>query len=182
MKPRYSRVSQGWNHNRHSRGRTHRKHLISLVEDEHLHAVGLEEAALDHVVDTAGGADNNLGAVLEGLHVITNAGAANAGVALNVHEVTNGDDDLLDLLGQLTGGSENQSLALLQGGVDLLQHRDGEGGSLASTGLGLGDDIVTWLGCQWPVLLRCGCEGCRGLPLMTGMMARCWIADGRSKP
>lgn len=93
-------------------------------------------------MDTAGGADNDLGAVLEGLHVITDAGAANAGVALNVHEVTDSDDDLLDLLGQLTGGSENQGLALLQAGVDLLQHRDGEGGSLSGTRLGLSDNVV----------------------------------------
>ncbi len=122
---------------------THRKHLVGLVEDEHLHAVGLEEATLDHVVDTAGGADNDLGAILESLHVVTDAGAANAGVALDVHEVADGDDDLLDLLGKLTGGGEDERLALLEGGVDLLEHRDGEGGGLASTGLGLSNNIVT---------------------------------------
>ncbi len=92
---------------------TYRKHLIGLIEDEHLHGVGAEEATLDHVVDTAGGSDNDLGAVLEGLHVIANTGSTNAGVALNVHEVTNGDNDLLDLLGQLAGGGEDKSLALL---------------------------------------------------------------------
>jgi hypothetical protein len=93
-------------------------------------------------VDTAGGTNNDLGAVLESLHVITDAGATNAGVALDVHEVANGNDDLLDLLGQLTGGSEDEGLALLDVGVDLLEDRDGEGSSLASTGLGLGNDIV----------------------------------------
>jgi hypothetical protein len=25
-------------------------------------------------------------------------------------------------------------------------------------------------------------ENCGNLPLMTGIMARCWMADGRSKP
>jgi hypothetical protein len=64
-------------------------------------------------------------------------------MALNAHEVTNGDDDLLDLLSQLTGRSQDQSLAGLQGAIDLLQGGDGEGGSLAGTGLGLSDDIVT---------------------------------------
>lgn len=123
----------------------YRKHLVGLVEDEHLHAVGLEEATLDHVVDTAGGTDDNLGAVLEGLHVVTDAGAADAGVALNVHEVTDSDDDLLDLLSQLTGRSENQGLALLQAGVDLLEDRDGEGGGLAGTRLGLSDNVVAWV-------------------------------------
>jgi hypothetical protein len=121
---------------------TYRKHLVGLVEDEHLHVVGLEEATLDHVLNTAGGTDDDLGAVLEGLHVVTNAGAANAGVALNVHEVANSDDDLLDLLSELTGGSQDQGLAGLQLVVDLLEDGDREGGGLAGTGLGLGNDIV----------------------------------------
>lgn len=94
-------------------------------------------------MDTTRGTDNDLRAVLQSLHVITNAGAANAGVALNVHEVTDGNNDLLNLLSKLTGGGEDQSLALLQVGVDLLEHGDGESGSLAGTRLGLRNDIVT---------------------------------------
>lgn len=93
-------------------------------------------------MDTARGSDNDLGALLESLHVVADAGATNAGVALNVHEVTNGNDDLLDLLSQLAGGGKNQGLALLDSRVDLLENGNGEGSSLASTGLGLGDDIV----------------------------------------
>lgn len=94
-------------------------------------------------MDTAGGTDNDLGTVTEGLHVLTDVGTTNTGVALNAHEVTNGDNDLLDLLSKLTGGSEDQSLASLQVGVDLLESGDGEGGSLSSTGLSLSNDIVT---------------------------------------
>ena len=60
-----------------------------------------------------------------------------------LHEVTDGNNDLLDLLSQLTGGGKDQSLAALDLGVDLLQSGDGEGGSLTSTGLGLSDNIVT---------------------------------------
>lgn len=124
-------------------GETARQHLIGLVEDEHLHGVGLEDATLDHVVDTTGGTDNDLRAVLEGLHVVANAGTTDTGVALDVHEVTNGDNNLLDLLGKLASGGEDQSLASLDVGVELLEDRDGESGGLASTGLGLGNDIVT---------------------------------------
>jgi hypothetical protein len=122
--------------------KTYGEHLIGLVENEHLHGVGLQEAALDHVVDTTWGTDNDLWAVLEGLHVITDAGTTNAGVALNVHEVTDGDNDLLDLLSQLTGWGKDKSLALLDVGVDLLEDRDGESGSLSGTRLSLGNDIV----------------------------------------
>jgi hypothetical protein len=115
------------------KGEAHRKHLVGLVEHEHLHGVRLEEAALDHVLDTAGRADNHLRALLESLHVIANTGSTNAGVALDVHEVTDGDNDLLDLLRQLAGRGQDQGLALLDALVDLLENGDGEGSRLAST-------------------------------------------------
>jgi hypothetical protein len=104
--------------------------------------VGLEDTALDHVLDTTGGSNDDLGTVAEGGHVITDSGTTNAGMALDVHEVTDGDNDLLDLLGQFTGGSNDQSLAALDVGVELLESRDGESSGLSSTGLSLGNDIV----------------------------------------
>lgn len=94
-------------------------------------------------MNTAGGTDNDLGTVTEGSHVLTDVSTTDTGVALDAHEVTNGNNDLLDLLGQLTGGSQHESLACLQIGVNVLEGGDGEGGSLASTRLGLSDDIVT---------------------------------------
>ena len=124
------------------KAKTDRQHLIGLVEDEHFHLVCLEDTTLDHVVDTAGGTDNDLGALTESVHVVTDSSTTNAGVALDVHEVTDSDDDLLDLLSQFTGRSDNQSLASLDVGVELLQSGDGESSGLSSTGLGLGDDIV----------------------------------------
>lgn len=93
-------------------------------------------------MDTTRSTNNDLRAVLECLHIITDAGATDAGMAFHVHEVANSNHDLLDLLRQLTGGSEDESLALLHGGVDLLENGDGEGSRLASTGLGLSNDIV----------------------------------------
>lgn len=69
-------------------------------------------------------------------------------MALNVHEVTDGDDDLLDLLGQFTGGGEDKSLALLDVGVKLLEDGDGESGGLSGSGLGLRDNIVAFGQCQ----------------------------------
>lgn len=159
---------------------TYREHLIGLVEDEHLQVVGAKDTARNHVLDTARGTNNDVGTLLKSLHVVTNVGTTNAGVALNVHEVTDGDDNLLNLLSQLTGGSKDEGLASLHIGVELLQSGDGESGSLSSTGLGLGDDIAT---CDFQIN-----DGAfrgrtrKNLPLMMGMMARCWIAEGRSKP
>lgn len=121
---------------------TYREHFVGLVENEHLHGIGLQEPSLDHVLNPARSSDNDLGALLKGLHVVANTGSTNAGVALNVHEVANSDNHLLNLLSQLAGRSKNQGLALLDIGVKLLQDRDGESRGLSSTGLGLGDDVV----------------------------------------
>lgn len=118
------------------------KHLIGLVENEHLHGVGLQESALDHILDTTGSTDNDLRTLLERLHIITDAGTTNAGMALNVHEISDGNHDLLDLLGQLTGRGENQSLALLDAGVKLLEDGDRESGGLSGTGLSLRNNIM----------------------------------------
>ena len=93
-------------------------------------------------MDTARCANNDLGTFLEGLHVVTDAGAANTGMALNVHEITNGNNDLLNLLGQFTGRGKDQSLALLDVGVKFLENGDGESGSLSRSGLGLGNNIM----------------------------------------
>jgi hypothetical protein len=65
-------------------------------------------------------------------------------VALDVHEVSDGNNDLLDLLSQLTGGGEDKSLALLDVGIKLLEDRDGERSSLSGTRLSLGNDIVSF--------------------------------------
>lgn len=73
-------------------------------------------------MDTTRGADNDLGTILEGFHVITDTGSTNTRVALNTHEIADRNDNLLNLLCKLTGGSEDQSLALLDVWIDLLKN------------------------------------------------------------
>ena len=120
---------------------TYRKHLISFIQNEHPHLVGLQDAALDHVLDTARSANDYLRAILESLHVLADIGSTNTGVALDAHEVTNGDNDLLNLLRKFTGRRQDQTLASLKARVDLLQGSHRESGSLASSGLGLSNNI-----------------------------------------
>lgn len=139
MKPRYILVSAKF----HQRGMgdTYGKHLVGFIQNEHLHVVGLENTACDHILNTARGTDNDLWAILKSLHVLANICATNAGMALNAHEVTNGDNDFLNLLSQFTGWGKNESLAGFEVGVDLLQTRDRESGGLSSAGLCLCNDI-----------------------------------------
>jgi hypothetical protein len=98
---------------------------------------------LDHVLDTTWGTDNDLRTLLESLHIVTNTGSANTGVALDLHEVSNSNHDLLDLLGKFTGWSEDKSLALLDVWVEFLENGYGKGGGFSSTRLSLRNDIVT---------------------------------------
>jgi hypothetical protein len=121
---------------------TTRQHLIGLIEDKELDLVGLEGASLDHIVDTAWSTDNDVDTILEDLDIITDDSSTNAGVALDVHEVSDGNNDLLDLLSQLTGWGQDKSLALLDRKIDLLENGDGESGGLSGTGLGLSDNIT----------------------------------------
>ncbi len=64
----------------------------------------------DHVVYSAGCTDHNVLSTFQLAHILPDAGASNAGVAVDAHVVTKGHNDLLDLLGQLTGGGKDQSL------------------------------------------------------------------------
>ncbi len=64
-------------------------------------------------------------------------------MALDVHVVAESDDDLLDLVRELTGRREDQRLGALDVGVKRLEDGDGEGSGLASTRLGLRNDVVT---------------------------------------
>lgn len=82
--------------------------------------VGAEGAAVDHVEDTTGGTDDDVDALLELGHVLTDVGTTDAGVALDVHVIAEGDDDLLDLLSELTGGGEDERLGAFDGHVELI--------------------------------------------------------------
>lgn len=103
--------------------------------------------------------------------ILLDRSSTDTGVAVDVHVVTEGDDDLLDLLGEFSGGSQDQSLGLSEGHVDLpiifrfesasllssknplvsearetthpLQDRDGESSGLSGTRLSLGDNVPT---------------------------------------
>lgn len=103
---------------------TYRKHLIGFIKDKHLHAVSLEDATLNHVVDTTWSTDDDLRSILESLHVLTDIGTTNASMTLNVHEVTDGDNNLLDLLCKFSSWGKDQSLASLKLRINLLKARD----------------------------------------------------------
>lgn len=67
---------------------TTRKHLISFIHDENTQVIGFENAALHHIMDTAGSSDNNVDATLHLLDILFNRGTTDAGVDLAAHVLT----------------------------------------------------------------------------------------------
>jgi len=122
---------------------TSRKHLIGLIENEDLDVSGVDDLSGDHIEYTTGSSDDDLLRIgLESLNFDFHVVATNTSVTGGAHVVTKGENDLLDLLGQFTGGAEDESLSARSVDVDLLEARDGEGGGFTGTGLGLRDDVV----------------------------------------
>lgn len=125
------------------------QHLIGFVEHEEFKIFSLEESSLHHVVNTAGGSDNDVGAAsLELLDVVLDNSATNAGLDLDVHVFTDRVNDVCDLHRQLTGGGHDESLAMvgdaaLGVSVNTLEHTNGESTSLTSTRLSLGNGVLT---------------------------------------
>jgi hypothetical protein len=145
--------------------------LVGLIKNEHLDVPRPQVAALDHVENTSRGSRNELLTVLELADVLTDRRSTDAGVARDVHVVSEGEDDRLDLGSEFAGGGEDEGLGLADGGVDGLEHGDGESGGFTGTGLSLQEYEVSfgrerWKGKQrtWAITSR---------PLMTGAMARC---------
>jgi len=80
---------------------------------------------------------------LENALILTDTGSTNTGMNLDTLVVTKGTHDLLNLLSKLSGGSQNESLALEKGIVKLLQDTRAESGGFSSTRLCLLDHIKT---------------------------------------
>ena len=58
---------------------------------------------------------------LEFSHILTDVGSTNTGVTLDIYVVTEGNDDFLDLLGQLASRGKNEGLSTLDGEIYLLE-------------------------------------------------------------
>lgn len=86
--------------------------------------------------------NNDLRAILQGLYLIVHTRSTNASVAFHVNQVANSDNDLLNMLSKLASRGQNERLALLNRGVDLLENRNRESSCLSSTRRSLGNYVA----------------------------------------
>jgi hypothetical protein len=95
------------------------KHLIGLIKEELTDAIESKGTTVDHIEHTSWSSDDNVDTSLESSDIVTDSGTSDTGVDLNVHVVSQSENNLLNLLGQFTSGGKDQGLALLELGVDL---------------------------------------------------------------
>ena len=84
------------------------QHFVGLIKNEKFDVSGTEISSSNHIEGTTGGANDNMLTEIELADVLANVGATNADMGLNIHVVTESQDDFLDLLGQLTSGTEDK--------------------------------------------------------------------------
>ena len=140
----------------HVRQEAQVQHLVGLVQDDGGDVSQVQHAALHEVDEAAGRAHDDLGSPLE----VLDLGLVGAPtVDLNdAHGALGGRRGQLlgDLLGQLTGGQDDQGLgaagggilvpALLPGAQGVHEQGDAEAQGLAGAGLGLTDDVLALQG------------------------------------
>jgi hypothetical protein len=139
------------------------EHLIGLVEDDGADTVESEDLAPIEVEEATGGADDDVDACLEtaDLGIEVHAAVDRHDVDITLHR---GSDEIgCDLLGQLTGGHDDEGLRqtrllgvaravgsrlrvgghrrVLRLADDSLEQRDAEAEGLAGPGLRLTDDV-----------------------------------------
>lgn len=86
------------------------EHFIGLVQDEELQMLSLKESLLEHIVDSTWSTDDDLNTFLELLSFVHDVGSSGTDMHIDLEVLSQADHDGLDLLGELSGWSEDQSL------------------------------------------------------------------------
>jgi len=121
---------------------TTRKHLISLIEHEESQVVSLHKTSLHHIMNTSGGTDDNVDTTLKDADVIFNQSTTNTSVDLDLHELTDGVNNISNLHSELTSRGENDTLNVSVSSINDLQCGDSESTSFTGTGLSLSNCVL----------------------------------------
>jgi len=116
--------------------------LIRLVKDKHLDVPRTQVPAPDHVEDATGGARNNVYAVVKLSDILANGSATDACVALDIHVVSKGEDDRLDLSCQLASRGKHECLGFSEVCIDRLEDGNRESRGFTRPRLSLGNHIA----------------------------------------
>ena len=119
----------------------HVEHAVGLVDDEDPELAEAEDAAIEQVLEPAGGGDQDVG--LGGLlRLLLEPDAAEDGGDAQAAGGGDVDELLLDLEGELAGRRQHEGGGKMVIGYDALDQRDGEGKRLARAGRRLDEYVV----------------------------------------
>lgn len=79
--------------------------------------------------------------VLQSFSILSGVSSSNAASSVDLDELTETENNFVDLLSQFSGRRKNDSLALRVLGVDQLKESDGKGCGFACSGLCLSDGV-----------------------------------------
>jgi hypothetical protein len=120
-----------------------RQHFIGFVQNQHLHSAPDGGLTAQDVVHTAGATDDDLRAVgLQVGHIVLRGGSADEELHVEPgHLRTQVLDDVVNLLGQLARGRNDERLRLFQVQPHPVQRAGGECAGLAAARLRLSNDV-----------------------------------------
>ena len=122
----------------------HVQHLVGLVQHDLGHMGDVDGAVLVVVHQTARRGHHDLATLGKALCLLFHIGTAIYAGHLHLrHKIGELGQLFRDLLGQLPGGSHDDSLRVLVFREDMLRHRDAEGTGLAGAGGGFCDHVMT---------------------------------------
>lgn len=121
--------------------KTTRQHLISLIQNKHLDVIRTKGLSSQHVKHSSRGSNNDVDPSCENPLILANTSSAYTGMHLHTKVITEGTHNFLNLLSKFSSRCQNQSLALCQAVIELLQNPRAEGGSFPCPGLSLLDNI-----------------------------------------
>merc|ERR1712180_117026 len=73
------------------------QHFIGLVQNEHFDASSTQSSASNHVKNAARGSRYNMLTIVKFSNIFTEIGTTNASMALNIHVISKGQNNLLNL-------------------------------------------------------------------------------------
>ena len=97
----------------HRRHEAHVGHTIGFVDDNDVGLAEVDDTLLDEILETAGGGDENVDALAEGLLLRSVTDAAVDGEDVAAGGPGGGGELFLDLLGEFPGGGEDQGSGLV---------------------------------------------------------------------
>ena len=137
---------------------THAEHFIGFIQNQVTDGVEIERTAFQHVNEPPGSGDDDVRGSAKRFRLAIDVVATTDDFDEDFRSVFGVAEQLFaDLLGQLAGRGDNESLNDLGLRVDFREQRQAKGGGLAGAGLSLGDEITAILEQKGNDLFLDGC-------------------------